>query len=191
MTKCRSFSIVLHNVKDDSKSSVENHFQATSPLKLLVAMEPYSQDEGHHIHVFVSYKCPRSFKSMLTSTESFSKLIVTEKPEGETRSWGRVQVDQMRGTFEQATAYLTNPQKDKVCDTNVTSIDNDPTYEDSLYNYELASKMMNRVSWYPTYGSYLKFSEFISKEKSSGHDLDPFYEQIFLVHQKGRPIKVT
>lgn len=119
MTRLRGFSIVLHNVKDDCKSSVEKWFASQNPSEYLVAMEPYPQGEGFHIHVFVSFKNPRQFEVMLKSCQELSKHIVCERPEGETRDWGRVQVDKMRGSFAQATAYLTDPKKDKLCDVNV------------------------------------------------------------------------
>lgn len=184
MSKFRSFSIVIHNVKDDSKSSVENHFRSTSPTQLLVALEPYPENEGHHIHVFVSYKSQRAFKSMLASTESLSKKIVSPKPEGETRSWGRVQVDQMRGTFSQATAYLTEPKKDKPVDPNVIKINQ--AYDDAYFNYELACKKMNKIYLFLDYG-YLMVREYIQKEQAKGNQLDPMYSEILYYYELGRP----
>jgi hypothetical protein len=129
MFRFRSFSIVFHNVKDDSKPPVERYFDALSPVQLLVALEPYPQDEGHHIHVFVSFKNPRQFKVMLDKCIEFSAQIVAPKPEGEVRDWGRVQVDQMRGTFEQATKYLTDPNKDKEVDPDLTIVQNPSKFE--------------------------------------------------------------
>lgn len=186
MSKFRSYSIVLHNVRDDAKVSVENHFKAFSPSKLLVAMEPYPQGEGHHIHVFVSYTNPRSFKSVLSSTKSLSEKIVAPRPEGETRDWGRVQVDQMRGTFEQATAYLTTPKKEKPVDPNLTKINQ--AYEDAVYNYELACKKMNKIYFYPNYGEYLMVREFIERERKAGRTIDPFYQEMLFYFEKGRPV---
>jgi len=189
MSKFRSFSIVIHNANDSSKSSVENHFRSFSPVKLLVAMEPYPEGEGFHIHVFVSFQNPRSFQSVLTSTQSLSQKVVSDKPEGETRDWGRVQVDQMRGSFEQATAYLTNPKKDKPLDPNVSEFNQ--AYEDAVYNFELACKKMNRIYFYPTYGQELTVREFIQKEKSVGRLIDPMYQHLIFQYEKGRPLKVT
>ena len=188
MSKFRSYSIVIHNVNDASKLSVENHFKAFSPSKLLVALEPYPQGQGFHIHVFVSFTNPRSFKSVLSSTQSLSKKIVTQKPEGETRDWGRVQVDQMRGNFEQATAYLTEPKKDKPVDPNVTKVNQ--ALEDAIFNYELACKKMNKVYFYPSYGEYLMVREFIERERKAGRPIDMFYEETIYWYEKGRPTSV-
>lgn len=120
MSRIRSFSIVFHNVKDDAKSSVENHFKSNNPKEILVSMEPYPESEGHHIHVFVCFKNAHFFTKMLESCILLSTKLVAPRPDDITGDWGRVQVDKMRGTFKEATAYLTNPVKDKECDPEVT-----------------------------------------------------------------------
>lgn len=74
--------------------------------------------------MFVSFKNPRQFKVMLKSCIDFSESVVAPKPEGEERDWGRVQVDQMRGSFEQATKYLTDPDKEKEVDPDVLLVTN-------------------------------------------------------------------
>jgi len=119
MARVRGFSIVFHNVRDDCKSSVEKFIKAENPSQYLVALEPYPESEGHHVHLFVSFKNPRQFKVMLNKCIEFSNSIMTEKPPDTITDWGRVQVDTMRGSFKQATKYLTNPDKDKICDENV------------------------------------------------------------------------
>lgn len=124
MTRIRSFCIVFHNVKDDSKPSIERFFNAFGPTQMLCAIEPYPEDEGFHVHVFVCFKNPRQFAVMLSKCEEFSTKVVAPRPEGEERDWGRVQVDRMRGSFEQATEYLKNPKKDKICDPDVTEVKN-------------------------------------------------------------------
>lgn len=118
-TKLRQFSIVLHNVREDSKPAIESFVSTFEPMSSVVALEPYPDQEGHHCHIFIKFRHSRGFRSTLQHFEMFSKSVLDPKPEGEERSWGRVQVDQMRGTFEQATAYLTNPKKDKPVDPNV------------------------------------------------------------------------
>lgn len=120
-SKIRQFSIVLHNVLESSKASVESFCLTMNPTSHVVAYEPYPDQDGFHCHIFIKFQNSRAFKSVLRSFENLMKSpsIMAPKPEGEERSWGRVQVDQMRGTFEQATAYLTNPKKDKPVDPNV------------------------------------------------------------------------
>lgn len=110
MSKLRNFSIVFHNVKDGSKTIVEKIF--SNAQKIVLSQEPYPEDNSrYHLHLFLSLSNPRSFKSVLGQCEDIAKKIKTPTPEGETRDWGRVQVDKMKGTFEQATAYLSEPGK--------------------------------------------------------------------------------
>jgi len=110
MSKLRNFSIVFHNVKDGSKTIVEKIF--SNAQKIVLAQEPYPEDNSqYHLHVFLALANPRTFKSVLNQCEDIAQKIKTIKPEGETRDWGRVQVDKMKGTFEQATAYLSNSGK--------------------------------------------------------------------------------
>jgi len=141
MSRPRGFSIVFHNVKNDSKPPVERYFNSLSPVQLLVAMEPYGESPGHHIHVFVSFKNARQFKVMLDKCLKFSESIVSPKPEGEERDWGRVQVDQMRGTFEEATKYLTAPKKEKECDPDVTVVQN-PT------RFQIKCDVCGKIFWW-------------------------------------------
>lgn len=121
MVRIRKFTIVFHNVKDDSKPSVETFIKAKNPSEYLVALEPYPKSEGNHIHLFVSFKHPRQFSVMLNDCIEFSKTIIDTEPENCTTDWGRVECDTMRGSFKQATKYLTNPDKDKICDENLIS----------------------------------------------------------------------
>jgi len=185
MSKFRQFSIVLHNVHPDHKTTIENHFRAQNPTKLVVALEPYPESEGFHCHVFVSFKSDHSFKKMLSSTKTLSTHVITEKPEGEERDWGRVQVDQMRGNFSQATAYLTEPQKKKEVDPNLTTIN--PQDEDQLHNYQLAVRLLAKVYFYPNYGEYLTAQEYIQRETSKDRPIDPFYSQMLYHYEKGLP----
>jgi len=119
MSKFRQFSIVLHNVSSTSKPIVEDYVSSLSPTNSVVALEPYPDQDGFHIHIFLKFTNSRSFKSVLNLFKTFAPTVHAPKPEGEERSWGRVQVDQMRGTFEQAVAYLTVPKKDKPVDPDV------------------------------------------------------------------------
>lgn len=184
MSKFRSYSIVIHNVKDDSKLSVENHFQKTSPSKLLVAMEPYPEEEGFHVHVFVSYKSQRSFKSVLSATQSLSDKIVAPRPEGETRDWGRVQVDQMRGTFSQATAYLTEPQKDKPVDPDVQLREFERERLQEKFNW--ACDMLSNVYISSLTGDSVSGRKIIREYESRG-EIPEFWKLVRSVWEQGPP----
>lgn len=116
MTKVRGFSIVIHNVREDCRSLLEAFARGLSPKQSIVAVEKYPEQEGFHAHMFIQFSTPRSFKSMLSKAQDFSTKVVLSCPEGETRAWGRVECDQLRGSFEQATAYLVAPAKEKHID---------------------------------------------------------------------------
>lgn len=123
MGKFRSFCIVIHNVRPDCKPTVVQHVSGAK--RSAVALEPYPDQDGFHVHIQVEYANQRHFNSVLKEFQGLSQRIVSPRPDGEERSWGRVQCDQMRGTFEQATAYLTNPRKSKPVDGQVAVDDPD------------------------------------------------------------------
>lgn len=172
MSKLRQFSIVLHNVRPDTKPIVESFVATFDPVKSVVAYEPYPEQDGYHCHIFVKFKNSRGFKSTLSHFEIFSKSIIAPKPEGEERSWGRVQVDQMRGTFEQATAYLTNPKKDKPVDPNVQLHSKPDPYEE--VRMKIASEHLRRY-WgtflFPDVGLFLTGYQYVELLKSRGKDV--------------------
>lgn len=185
MSKFRSYSIVLHNVKDDSKSSVENHFKASNPIKLLVALESYPESEGYHIHVFVSYKSQRSFKSVLSATQSLSEKIVAPRPDGETRAWGRVQVDKMRGTFEQATAYLVNPDKDKPLDPNVQLLEVER--QRLVDDYFWSDQQLSRLFVSSFTNEFITGRSIIKEYEERGLPLPIFWTMVKSIWERGLP----
>lgn len=115
-SKYRKFSIVFHNVRDDFKEVASQYFSTSK--RVVLALEPYKDttSPGKHLHVFVEYNNPLSWSSMKSKCENLSKQYVVEVPEGTEGSIGRVQVDQMRGRFNDAVAYLVAPNKDKIVD---------------------------------------------------------------------------
>ncbi len=130
MSKSRQYSIVLHNVKSDSKGHIEAYVASLTPVQSLIAIEPYPEQDGYHVHIFLRFSSPRSFTSVLNKFKHFISDVVEPKPEGEERDWGRVQVDVMRGSFKQATDYLTNPKKSKICDPDVKLVTRPNPYEE-------------------------------------------------------------
>jgi len=148
-------------------------------------MEPYPENEGHHVHVFVSYKSQRSFKSMLSSTKSLSEKIVALRPDGETRDWGRVQVDQMRGTFEQATAYLTNPEKDKPLDPDVQLLNIER--QRLLDEYFWANDQMINLFVSQFTGGYSTGRSIIKEYESKNLPLPPFWKNVINIWERGPP----
>lgn len=120
MTKVRGFSIVFHNVNEDAKQLVEEFSIGLKPKQYLIAKEEYPEmPNNYHIHLFIQFVNPRQFKPMLAAAVAIGKQTMTVRPEGEERDWGRVEVDQMRGSWAEATAYLTHPNKNKGIDTSL------------------------------------------------------------------------
>lgn len=110
-SKHRQYSIVFQNVDKSSQPKV--HQYATQAKKFVMSVEPNPQGDGYHAHLYIQYKNPRNFKAVLAELERFKTRIVVPKPADESRDWGRVQVDVMRGSFDQATSYLKGETKDK------------------------------------------------------------------------------
>ena len=110
--KFRQYSIVFHNV--DKKKCYEVLGQYVQEAKeYAMSVEAYPQGNGSHAHLFIQYKNQRSFKSVLKELEVMKKKFVIPRPPDEERDWGRVQLDVMKGRFNQAEAYLLGETKDK------------------------------------------------------------------------------
>lgn len=102
--KYRKFCCVVHNVAPGHKSFFEEKIDAK---RLAIACEPYPNQDGYHYHIQIEYHNPRSLKSVLTCVINLSTRVVVPRPaEAPDGVWGRVQVDPMRGTWEQSTDYL-------------------------------------------------------------------------------------
>ena len=110
--KFRQFSIVFHNVDKEKCYKVLGDY-VVDVKEYVMSVEDYPQGSGSHAHLFVQYKNQRSFKSVFKELEVLKKKFVVERPPGEERDWGRVQLDVMKGRFSQAEAYLKGETKDK------------------------------------------------------------------------------
>jgi len=117
MAKYPRYSVVIQNVRPDCKQTVLHHVSGAK--RSAVAVEPYNHQPGHHIHIFIEYQNQHHFTSVLKEYKDLATKIVAHRPEGIEGDWGRVDVDRMRGTFEQATQYLVAPTKDKAVDPDV------------------------------------------------------------------------
>ena len=111
--KCRKFSIVVHNVnhqEEDYWAKVANSLKAS---QVVISIEEYPNSPGHyHLHVFVEFINPRSYQSLLNLFESFKNGHILPAPD-QSKTPGRIQVDPMKGSFQEATAYLTEGQSKK------------------------------------------------------------------------------
>jgi len=136
--KYRQFSIVIHNVKQNIQDIVEKH-NVQKVKEMLMSVEPNPKGDGSHLHLFIQYPNQRSFKSVLNEYTKLAKRLTTPKPKGEERAWGRVQVDVMRGRFDQANAYLQGDTKDKPTG-EVISIKKKPCWRQMRYTKKIGDR---------------------------------------------------
>ncbi|UAU46994.1 Rep [Chicken proventriculitis-associated circular virus 1] len=111
--KCRKFSIVVHNVNIQEEAywnKVTNTLQASQVVN---SIEEYPNSPGHHhLHCFVEFTNARSLQSILKLFDNFKNGHILPAPD-ESKTPGRIQVDPMKGSFQEATAYLTEGQSKK------------------------------------------------------------------------------
>jgi len=113
--RSRGFSVVVHNVFDEPVywTSVVKSMKYDTTV---ISIEPYAHQDGFHLHIFTDHKNP-------CRSNAFFKVLTQAKhghiQEGDDK--GRIQIDSRHGTFQEATAYLTqaDTKKDKVCGTPV------------------------------------------------------------------------
>lgn len=101
MPNIRQFSVVIHDVPTGAKSLVQAALHKLAK-KYVVALEQYNHQEGYHLHLFYYLKSPSNILAQVRKWEAFK--------------WGRVQVDPMRGTFDQASVYVISADKEKYQD---------------------------------------------------------------------------
>jgi hypothetical protein len=103
---------VIHNVDQEKTQDIVSKY-VKEAKEYVMSIEPYPQGDGYHLHLFIQYRNQRSFKSVLKELQNLSEKIISPRPDGETRAWGRVQLDIMRGTFQDCVKYLQGETKDK------------------------------------------------------------------------------
>ena len=111
--KIRQFCVVIHNVQKEKTQDIVKKYATEKAKEYVMSIEPYPQGDGFHLHLFVQYKNQRYFRAVLNEFEKLKKRFIAPKPEGETREWGRVQLEPMRGRFDQCEDYLLGETKDK------------------------------------------------------------------------------
>ena len=105
--RSRKFSIVIHDIRQNAKTILTDKVRDLEPDWSLIAEEEYNHQEGSHIHLFIKYAQPKAKSSVL---KFIQKLELG----------GRVQVDIGRGDFDQCRKYITDPDKIKKLDNNIT-----------------------------------------------------------------------
>lgn len=125
------FSVVIHNVNDDTfKSYLEKEVCELQPDWSVIAQEEYNDDfsPGSHIHVFLKYQKKKSWKKVLdffkkhSSGHTFSGnfTIPSGKHQGKEATLGHVKVKPGKGNFNDCKKYVTNPDKIKKLDSNIS-----------------------------------------------------------------------
>lgn len=111
--RARGFSVVIHNVHNEPEywTRIVDGMQYD---RRVLSFEPYPHQDGHHLHIFTEHKNPCSSAKFFTVLEQ-AKLGHIEEGDGK----GRIQIDSRKGTFQEATAYLTQAEtkKEKTCGT--------------------------------------------------------------------------
>lgn len=105
--RSRKFSVVIHDVKPQAKAELEKVISELQPDWSLIAEEEYNHQEGSHIHLFIKYDQPKAKSKVLTFIQNLEL-------------GGRVQVDIGRGDFDQCRKYITDPDKVKNLDSNIS-----------------------------------------------------------------------
>lgn len=120
------FSVVIHNVKDDTlKLKLNDLVKNLEPDWSLIAQEAYNHDAlGEHIHVFLKYQKKKSWKMVLDFFKKHSAGYTHEGkidlPGGGQGTLGHVKVKPGKGNFNECKKYVTNPDKIKKLDDNIT-----------------------------------------------------------------------
>jgi len=117
--KAFGFSIVIHNVKPQAKEIFQQFVDDQKPLWSVLALEPYPDQSGHHLHIFVKWKTQHRSVKWFTFHHNMKSRLILEKPQDKEGDWGRIQVDTLYGDKDHCVKYLVNPDKDKPLDQEV------------------------------------------------------------------------
>lgn len=120
--KQREFSFVFHNVSDYQKKYVLEDHVKKKAVRYCCSCEEYPHQPGdYHLHLFIRFKNRHYFQPTIKHFQEFAlRYLVGPEPPNCKGDWGRVEVDQQRGTYEEALAYLQGHTKDKPIDPNIS-----------------------------------------------------------------------
>ena len=113
----RKFKAVIHNIRQDSDTQIDKFFtQLKQPtIKVYTSIEPYTHQDGFHLHIYIEFKNQIWFHSLLKLLKDLSITVrsgvlptlpgqagrVDLKPWSPGQTWSNIQ------------QYLVNPIKDK------------------------------------------------------------------------------
>ncbi len=116
--KHRQYSIVIHNVRPNSKPQAEAYIQAKT-VQHVTSVEAYPHQSGHHLHMFVQYPNQRAKRAVLKELERWKSVVIDPHAKPHTCEDGtlaypwRVQAEPMLGRFDQCHSYLLGETKYK------------------------------------------------------------------------------
>lgn len=152
--KAHGFSIVIHNVLPQSKEILERFVADQKPSWSVVALEPYPDQSGHHLHVFVKWKTQHRSVKWFTFHHNMRTHLIAPEPQDTEGQWGRIQVDTLYGNREDCLKYLVDPAKDKPLDQDVKLVDHSRL--DLIERWAQAAARLNRKFMFPeTHGEEL------------------------------------
>lgn len=112
-SKIRKYNVVFHNVDNEKAQATLLKYVDAKAKEYLLSVEPNPRGDGYHAHLTIEYKVQRYFKPVLKELQKMIVPAITPRPEGETRCWGRIQLEPTRGTLQDNLAYLQGETKDK------------------------------------------------------------------------------
>lgn len=173
--KAFGFSIVVHNVKPQAKEIFQQFVEDQNPLWSVLSLEPYPEQSGHHLHIFVKWKTQHRSVKWFTFHHNMKSKIILEKPQDNDGDWGRLQVDTLYGDKAHCVKYLVNPDKDKPLDQEVKV--NDHRRIELIDRWAQAAARLNRKFMFPeTHGeSMITCIEYCKYLESKNKPIPDYY----------------
>lgn len=114
--KLRRWKSVVHNVKADCSVQADALINHLGPIRYQIAVEPYTHQEGHHLHIYCQFKNQRHFTKLLKELELISSILRDRVSGDPDHKLGRVELTQWTPgqTWENINKYLVNPTKEKI-----------------------------------------------------------------------------
>lgn len=107
MPKLHSFSWIVHNATQDTKVQAEAWCQKSKLKWYVIALEPYTDKPGHHLHLFFRLQNPRSVdqlhKFFITHFGKVADNDNTDKPRCKD-----ILQEPLDGRFKDCINYVTN-----------------------------------------------------------------------------------
>lgn len=186
--KASGFSIVVHNVCPDVKSQAELFCQTSfnNCRRYITSVEPYSDESGHHLHIFIQASGKHRWNSTKVSSwwkKSFYNLVLEldEYPSGQ---YGRLQVDALID-WDAAVKYLMDPEKDKVIDPSACPVD--LLIVQRQQEYDWSNDQMSSMFVSQFTGEYSTGRSIIKEYESKNIPLPTFWKNVQNIWERGPP----